>query len=87
MTRHPGGALAALTVALFLSVASASDATARNPTVLGSGARTVWIFAPAGPPRDVVVFAHGWSTPLPSGGFSAWIRHLRARGSIVIYPR
>jgi hypothetical protein len=37
--------------------------------------------------RNVVVFAHGWSTPLPSGGFAAWIAHLRARGSVVVYPR
>jgi acetyl esterase/lipase len=33
-----------------------------------------------------VVFGHGWSTPLPSG-FKPWVAHLRAGGSIVIYPR
>ncbi len=34
----------------------------------------------------MVIFAHGWSTPFPAG-FGPWIAHLRARGSIVIYPR
>jgi acetyl esterase/lipase len=33
------------------------------------------------------VFGHGWSTPFPWEGFAAWVSHLRARGSVVIYPR
>ncbi len=53
----------------------------------GSGADQVWIFRPAGPVRDIVVFAHGWSTPMPTGAFAPWIDHLRRRGSVVIYPR
>ena len=38
-------------------------------------------------PTSIVVFGHGWSTPLPTGGFAPWLAHLRARGSIVIYPQ
>ncbi len=37
--------------------------------------------------RDIVVFAHGWSTPIPTGPFMPWIEHLRRHGSLVIYPR
>jgi acetyl esterase/lipase len=53
---------------------------------VGTGAREVWVLWPAGRARSVVVFGHGWSTPLPSG-FKPWVAHLRAGGSIVIYPR
>jgi dienelactone hydrolase len=60
---------------------------ANRPLVLGSGASEVWIFRPAGAVRDVVILAHGWSTPVPTGPFAPWIAHLRSRGSIVIYPR
>ena len=41
---------------------------------------------PHGHAKSVVVFGHGWSTPFPAG-FGPWVAHLRARGSIVIYPR
>ena len=53
---------------------------------VGAGAREVWVLRPAGKAKSVVVFGHGWSTPFPVG-FGPWITHLRARGSIVIYPR
>jgi acetyl esterase/lipase len=53
---------------------------------VGTGAREVWVLWPAGRARSVVVFGHGWSTPFPSG-FKPWVAHLRAGGSIVIYPR
>jgi acetyl esterase/lipase len=76
---------------VFLACVSAAVAVAaRTPRLdqpLGSGADAVWVLRPAGPVRDIVVFGHGWSTPLPSEGFAPWISHLRARGSIVIYPR
>jgi hypothetical protein len=59
---------------------------AASATKLGSGASEVWIMRPRGPARGIVVFAHGWSTPFPSG-FGAWVNHLGATGQIVIYPR
>lgn len=45
----------------------------------------VWVLRPSQKATSIVVFAHGWSTPVPAG-FAAWIAHLRARGSIVVYP-
>ena len=69
-----------------LAVCAEALASARDKP-LGSGASEVWVLRPAGRVRSVVVFVHGWSTPLPSEGFAAWIAHLRARGSVVIYPR
>ncbi len=53
---------------------------------IGSGADQVWIMEPRGRPRDVVVFGHGWSTPVPSD-WAPWLDHLREGGSLVIYPR
>jgi hypothetical protein len=65
----------------------ASAAQARPPVIrLGTGAREVWVLRPAGRANSIVVFGHGWSTPFP-GGFGPWVAHLRAQGSIVIYPR
>ena len=68
--------------------AAAGPACAHPPSErLGSGAATVWVLWPRDRPTSIVVFGHGWSTPLPTDGFAPWIAHLRARGSIVIYPR
>ncbi len=65
-----------------------SPALAHPPVeALGRGADTVWVLWPQQRPTSIVVFGHGWSTPLPSDGFAPWIAHLRARGSIVVYPR
>jgi hypothetical protein len=73
---------------VLISLAVRAEALASGPNKpLGSGASEVWVLRPVGRVRSVVVFVHGWSTPLPSEGFAAWIAHLRARGSIVIYPR
>ena len=62
-------------------------ATATGPIVKGPGG--VWIFQPAGKPKDVVVFFHGQgsfheATPV---NHRPWIDHLVQRGSLVIYPR
>jgi len=56
---------------------------------IGKGAAGVWIFRPAGKPKNLVVYFHG------QGGFREatpanhrqWIDHLVARGSVVVYPR
>ena len=62
-------------------------ATATGP--IGKGANGVWVFQPAGKPKDVVVFFHGQggareATPV---NHRPWIDHLVKRGSLVIYPR
>ena len=62
------------------------SAPAPSLTRLGSGANEVWVMRPKGLASGIVVFGHGWSTPIPAG-FGAWIAHLRARGQIVVYPR
>lgn len=77
----------AVVCAVVFGSATSSASGERQPIHLGSGASEVWILPPVGAVRDVVVFGHGWSTPLPSDGFAAWINHLRAGGSLVIYPR
>jgi len=62
-------------------------ATVTGP--IGPGANGVWVFEPAGKPKDVVVFFHGQgdareATPV---NHRPWIDHLVKRGSLVIYPR
>ncbi len=71
-----------------LACLAAAPARAHQPVeTLGRGADTVWVLWPHERPTSIVVFGHGWSTPLPTDGFAPWIGHLRARGSIVVYPR
>ena len=81
-----GSALLVAAAALFFTAATSAGVAAAPVTRLGSGADTVWVLRPRGEVRSIVVFGHGWSTPLPSG-FAGWIAHLRARGNIVVYPR
>jgi acetyl esterase/lipase len=85
--RSRGGRRLVLITVLVAVLARASTAPASLPvTRLGVGAHEVWVLWPAGPARSIVVFGHGWSTPFPAN-FGPWIAHLRAAGSIVIYPR
>ncbi len=64
-----------------------SMATTTGP--IGQGANGVWIFQPAGKPKDVVVFFHGQGGPVEATpvNHQPWIDHLVKRGSLVIYPR
>ncbi|MBK9336634.1 MAG: alpha/beta hydrolase fold domain-containing protein [Lewinellaceae bacterium] len=48
-----------------------------------------WLFEPADPrpdSADVVVFMHGYGAYNPTA-YGKWIKHLVAKGNIVIYPR
>jgi alpha-beta hydrolase superfamily lysophospholipase len=59
----------------------------------GSGAEQVWLLRPAGTPRAVVVFGHGWKSRPPASPsawvaqFRPWLDHLVATGDAVIFPR
>ena len=86
LTQAPRVGLDAAAAALALGACSPALA-APKPIVLGAGADEVWILRPTVAVRDIVVFGHGWSTPMPSDAFAPWIRHLQGRGSIVVYPR
>src|SRR4051794_37691500 len=47
-----------------------------------------WLFRPPGKPKSMVMFLHGLGPHLASlAGHRAWMRHLAAKGSIVVYPR
>ncbi|MCS6928276.1 MAG: hypothetical protein NZM43_02160 [Saprospiraceae bacterium] len=55
----------------------------------GERADGFWLFEPADPKPDsapVVVFLHGYGAYNPMA-YGKWIKHLVARGNIVIYPR
>ena len=56
---------------------------------IGQNEEAVWVFRPAGKPKDLVVFFHGQGGPdeATPKNHLPWIRHLVQRGSIVVYPR
>ena len=64
-----------------------SKATSEGP--IGKGSSGVWLFRPAGKPKNVVVYFHGQGGPKEATPVNhlPWIKHLVKRGSIVIYPR
>jgi predicted esterase len=64
-----------------------SKATSEGP--IGKGSSGVWLYRPAGKPKDVVVYFHGQGGPKEAtpANHLPWIRHLVKRGSIVVYPR
>ena len=62
-------------------------ATSEGP--IGKGASGIWIYRPAGKPKDLVIYLHGQggaSEAMPDNHLP-WIKHLVSRGSIVLYPR
>jgi dienelactone hydrolase len=64
-------------------------APALRATPQGEGARSYWLYEPAGPPAGrapVVVLLHGWMALNP-GLYGAWIEHLVGRGNVVVFPR
>ena len=87
-----GPVLFALILLLALSGCGGKDsaptkATSEGP--IGKGASGVWIYTPAGKPKDVVVYFHGQGGPKEAtpANHLPWIKHLVDRGSIVVYPR
>jgi hypothetical protein len=56
-------------------------------TPYGLGAGRVWVFEPVDAKvESVVVYLHGWGANLPFEWHQAWIEHLLARGSAVLFP-
>lgn len=57
--------------------------------VLGAGADRVWVYEPPGAARSVVAFIHGQGDELEDTPYyhRPWLRHLAAKGSVVLYPR
>jgi dienelactone hydrolase len=53
------------------------------------GASGVWLFRPAGRPKEVVIYFHGQGGPTEATPVNhrEWIDHLVSRGAVVIYPR
>jgi hypothetical protein len=88
-----GPALIALALLLALSGCGGSKTsypkTATMVGPIGQNEDAVWVFRPAGKPKDLVVFFHGQGGPdeATPKNHLPWIRHLVKRGSIVVYPR
>jgi acetyl esterase/lipase len=87
-----GPGLLALTLLLALSGCGGKDeglSKASSEGPIGKGASGVWLYRPAGKPKDVVVYFHGQGGPKEAtpANHLPWIKHLVKRGSIVVYPR
>jgi poly(3-hydroxybutyrate) depolymerase len=87
-----GPGLIALTLLLTLVGCGGESDTLKKATSegpLGKGASGVWIYRPAGEPKDLVIFLHGQGGPgeAKPDNHVPWINHLVSRGSVVVYPR
>ena len=88
-----GPALVALTLLLVLAGCGGSKTsypkTATTIGPIGQNEEAVWVFRPAGKPKNLVVFFHGQGGPdeATPKNHLPWIRHLVKRGSVVVYPR
>jgi predicted esterase len=84
-----------LLLAAVAATAGCGGSGAPHPTAferhgpLGSGAREVWFYAAKGKPRSLVIFLHGYGGPVEETpkNHVAWLKHLTAEGSDVVYPR
>jgi poly(3-hydroxybutyrate) depolymerase len=93
MMRLGPGLLLALTLLLVVlgcggkSETTLTRATSEGP--IGEGASGIWIYRPAGEPKDLVVFLHGQggASEAKPDNHLPWINHLVSRGSVVVYPR
>jgi predicted esterase len=56
---------------------------------IGKGAKEAWFYAAKGKPRSLVIFLHGYGGPVEETpkNHVAWLKHLAAEGSDVVYPR
>src|SRR5262245_25888734 len=88
-----GPVLVLLVVVLALAGCGGSKTsypkTATDIGPIGQNEDAVWIFRPAGKPKNLVVFFHGQGGPdeATPKNHLPWIRHLVSRGSVVVYPR
>lgn len=89
------GATVACLAAVALAGCGGSDpsnggdaATEQQRFTVGEGRASATVFVPPGGSRGKVgvMFLHGWGATEPRT-YGPWIRHLVARGHVVIYPR
>jgi poly(3-hydroxybutyrate) depolymerase len=87
-----GPGLLALTLLLAALGCGGESETLTRPTSegpIGKGASGIWIYRPAGKPKDLVIYLHGQGGPSEArpDNHLPWIKHLVSRGSVVLYPR
>jgi alpha-beta hydrolase superfamily lysophospholipase len=64
-----------------------NHSTSEGP--LGKGPSGVWLYKPAGKPKNLVIYLHGQGGPTEATpeNHLPWIEHLVSRGNVVVYPR
>ena len=89
--RRVGAVLLVGLLSLALLVGSALTAPAPSGCSVtgpfGTGRTHVWILNPAGKPKSIVLFAHGWTATDPNDWHRVRFDRLCANGSIVLFPR
>jgi poly(3-hydroxybutyrate) depolymerase len=89
MRLGPGLLALALLLALLGCGGESEKALSPSEGPIGKGASGIWIYRPAGTPKDLVIYLHGQGGPTEATpeNHLPWITHLVSRGSIVLYPR
>jgi hypothetical protein len=82
------GVASGILLVLLLAACGSSRPSVSVVGPLGKGADQVWVFEPAGKPKDVVVFIHGLGRgELTPANHRPWLEHMAKEGSAVLYPR
>jgi hypothetical protein len=88
---RPGFALLVLVATLALAGCGGTDYPDQPLSIgpIGEGSAAVWLYRPAGKPKDLVIYFHGQGGPVETTPVNhlPWIKHLVSRGSVVVYPR
>ena len=89
---RPGFALLVLLASLALVGCGGGTDYPDQPVSIGpigQGSAAVWLYRPAGKPKDLVIYFHGQGGPRETTPVNhlPWIKHLVSRGSVVVYPR
>jgi acetyl esterase/lipase len=90
MSRWWGAAVVVAALVLAAMVPAAGSTAASRCSLagpFGAGRTQVWLLRPAGTPRSIVLFAHGWTAVDPNDWHRVRFDHLCAGRSIVLFPR
>jgi hypothetical protein len=90
MSRWSGAAIVVAALVLTAMVPAAGFTAASGCSLtgpFGAGRTQAWLLRPAGTPRSIVLFGHGWTAVDPDDWHRVRFDHLCAGGSIVLFPR
>lgn len=83
------GVVTAISLSLVFAAMAETGASAGCKVTgpFGSGRAQVWLLRPTGPPKSIVLFAHGWTAVEPTDWHRFRFDHLCNDSSLVVFPR